>query len=89
MKINKIILLLLIVTSLLFGCVKRDQSYKGFATEFVDLNKEFVMSSCKIICKTNKETPISFGEKKTCESSSKTISYRTLLSAICRILGRR
>lgn len=65
MKINKIILLLLIVTSLLFGCVERDQSYKGFATEFVDLNKEFVMSSCKIICKTNKETPISFGEKKT------------------------
>ena len=65
MKIHNIILLSLVVTSLLFGCVERDQSYKGFATEFVDSNKEFVMSSCKIICKTNKETPISFDKKKT------------------------
>ena len=65
MKIHNIILLSLVVTSLLFGCVERDQSYKGFATEFVDSNKEFVMSSCKIICRTNKETPISFDEKKT------------------------
>ena len=45
MKNNKIILLLLIVTSLLFGCVERDQSYKDFASEELDLNKEFVMSS--------------------------------------------
>ena len=65
MKNNKIILLLLIVTSLLFGCVKRDQSYKDFASEELDFDKEYVMSNCKIICRTNKETPISFGKKKT------------------------
>ncbi|MCR5068452.1 MAG: hypothetical protein K6A78_01390 [Prevotella sp.] len=65
MKIHKIILLLLIVTSLLFGCREKDQSNKGFATEFVDFNKEYVMSNCKIICRTNKKTPISFDKKKT------------------------
>ena len=62
---NKIILLSLVVTSLLFGCVKRDQSYKDFASEELDFDKEYVMSSCKIICRTNKETPISFDKKKT------------------------
>ena len=65
MKMNKIILLSLVVTSLLFGCVKRDQSYKDFASEELDFDKEYVMSSCKIICRTNKETPISFDKKKT------------------------
>ena len=65
MKNNNIILLSLVVTSLLFGCVKRDQSYKDFASEELDFDKEYVMSSCNIVCKTNKETPISFGEKKT------------------------
>ena len=65
MKIHNIILLLLIVTSLFFGCIEKDQSYKDFASEELDFDKEYVMSSCKIICKTNKETPISFGEKKT------------------------
>lgn len=65
MKNNKIILLLLIVTPLFFGCVKRDQSYKDFASEELDFDKEYVMSSCKIICRTNKETPISFDKKKT------------------------
>lgn len=65
MKINKIILLLLIVTSLLFGCIEKNQGYKDFASEELDFDKEYVMSSCKIICKTNKETPISFDKKKT------------------------
>ena len=65
MKIHNIILLSLVILSLLFGCIEKDQSYKDFASEELDFDKEYVMSSCKIICKTNKETPISFGEKKT------------------------
>ena len=65
MKIHNIIILILIVTPLLFGCVERDQSYKDFASEELDFDKEYVMSSCKIICRTNKETPISFDNKKT------------------------
>ena len=65
MKIHNIIILLLIITPLFFGCIEKDQSYKDFASEELDFDKEYVMSSCKIICRTNKETPISFGEKKT------------------------
>ena len=65
MKKHNIILLLLIVTSLLFGCIEKNQGYKDFASEELDFDKEYVMSSCNIVCKTNKETPISFGEKKT------------------------
>ena len=64
MKIHNIILLLLIVTSLLFGCIEKNQGYKDFASEELDFDKEYVMSSCKIICRTNKETPISFDKKK-------------------------
>lgn len=55
MKIHNIIILLLIVTPLFFGCIEKDQSYKDFASEELDFDKEYVMSSCKIICKTNKE----------------------------------
>lgn len=65
MKKHNIIILLLIVTSLLFGCIEKNQGYKDFASEELDFDKEYVMSSCKIICRTNKETPISFDKKKT------------------------
>lgn len=65
MKKHNIISLILIVTSLLFGCIEKNQGYKDFASEELDFDKEYVMSSCNIVCKTNKEIPISFGKKKT------------------------
>ena len=65
MKKHNIISLILIVTSLLFGCIEKNQSYKDFASEELDFDKEYVMSSCNIVCKTKKETPISFDKKKT------------------------
>ena len=71
MKIHNIILLSLVVLSLLFGCIEQsnktstDQTYRGFASDYPSGYKEFIMSSCNIVCKTKKEVPISFDKKKT------------------------
>ena len=71
MKIHNIILLSLVVLSLLFGCIEQsnktstDQTYRGYASGYPSGYKEFIMSSCNIVCKTKKEIPISFGKKKT------------------------